>query len=191
VKILNPEESSLYVWEMLAMLLPSSPYNHETIPGSPPLDNATFNDAVAFFDWFALPYNTPPMMSSSTISAQYLCQVHVQKPWGSLIVSVLVADLVFLQVLWTLLRFIVTWMAERKNEEAKYCLGCAKQIPHEDYESLTTHSPVPAVANSAEMVTIASKAPCTNSYSAEATSESLLMRTIPRKPVGQRLSQDA
>ncbi len=96
-------------------------------PGSPPLDNST-----AFFNWF---YGAgAPRQSPSTISAEYLCQVPVRKPWGSLLVSVLVADLVFLQVLWKVLNWAVTLLVERGNEDAKYCLGCAQRGQHDMYE---------------------------------------------------------
>ena len=102
-------------------------------PGSPPLGNST-----AFFNWFygaAAPTHNP-----STISAEYLCQVPVRKPWGSLLVSVLVADIVFLQVLWTVLKWVVTLMVERGQEDANYCLGCAQKTQHDMYEMVPAAS---------------------------------------------------
>lgn len=87
-------------------------YNDDVLPEPPPQENST-----DFFNWFGIA--ATPRHNSSTISAEYVCQVPVLKPWGSLLVSVLVADLVFLQVLWMVLNSIVTFMVERGQEEAK------------------------------------------------------------------------
>jgi hypothetical protein len=51
---------------------------------------------------------------------------------GSLIISILVADLVFLQVLWKVFNWAVTLTLERRHPAAKYCQGCAKEL-HKDY----------------------------------------------------------
>ena len=45
--------------------------------------------------------------STSVIFAKYLCQVPKRKSTGSLIVSILVADLIFLQAVWKLFTFTV------------------------------------------------------------------------------------
>lgn len=64
------------------------------------------------------------------MSAQYLCQVSVHKLWGALLVSVLVADLVFLQVLWKVLNWVFTMMVKHRQEDANYCVGYAKRLQH-------------------------------------------------------------
>lgn len=96
----------------------------------------------------ALKYQTGPLNASAAIiSTKYLCQVPRRKSMGTLFVSILVADLVFLQVLWTILKFCsVAWLNSRHPEGmyylhlymqtvnqlkltmiANHCLGCAKQ----------------------------------------------------------------
>lgn len=56
--------------------------------------------------------------SASTISGSYLCQVPKLKSAGNIIVSILVADLVFLQVFWTIFTFVVdTWFLEARNRQ--------------------------------------------------------------------------
>lgn len=102
----------------------SSPLNLPV--GSPSVGNTT-----AFFDWFntSLPASTP-----STILERYLCQIPVRKPWGSLLVSILVADLVFLQVFWKVLNWAVALGLERKHPGAGYCLGREKKLRDGDYE---------------------------------------------------------
>jgi hypothetical protein len=69
-----------------------------------------------------------PSVESTTIATEYLCQIPKLKPTGSLLVSVIVADLVFLQVLWLILNWTVTLFFQRKNPEAKRCPGSARPL---------------------------------------------------------------
>jgi len=108
-----------------------SPYNGLSGSlGYPPMDSETafFNQTQKFAGL------SIPSIDPSTISAQYLCQVPVRKSIGSLIISILVADLVFLQALWKILNWVVTLGLERRHPEARYCIGCAKQLPHDGHE---------------------------------------------------------
>ena len=79
---------------------------------------------------------------SPTIFAQYLCSIPQQKSGGALIFAVLLADLVFLQAVWTLLNLVTTWWLQRKNKHANYCEGCTNsrappnKRKHSDYELL-------------------------------------------------------
>jgi len=50
------------------------------------------------------------------------------KSAGSLIVAVLVADLVFLQTVWTILNWSTTWWLEKKNKQANFCVGCLESL---------------------------------------------------------------
>jgi hypothetical protein len=67
-----------------------------------------------------------PRVWPATINAQYLCQVPKLKPVGSMLVSVIVADLVFLQALWLIVTFLTTFFLERRHPQANYCDGCTK-----------------------------------------------------------------
>ena len=57
--------------------------------------------------------------------------------------SILVADLVFLQVLWKVFNWVVTSTLERRHPGAKYCQGCAKEL-HEDYSPMNPAAQVEA-----------------------------------------------
>jgi hypothetical protein len=60
----------------------------------------------------------------STIAARYLCQVPRLKSTGNLLLSVLVADLVLLQALWTITMWIATLVTNRRDGQANWCEGC-------------------------------------------------------------------
>jgi hypothetical protein len=63
--------------------------------------------------------------SPSVIRTKYLCQVPKKKSPGSIIISILVADIVFMQALWKLFNFIVsTWLTHRHVD------GKLTTIPH-------------------------------------------------------------
>lgn len=98
----------------------------ETEPCDPPLE------PTAFYEWAG---TGVPYVNSSVISTQYLCQVPKLKSKGSLIVSIIVADLVFLQALWVVFTWIVTFFLERRYPEAKYCLGCAARLKSDEPET--------------------------------------------------------
>jgi hypothetical protein len=67
----------------------------------------------------------------SVLATNYLCQVPRRKPWGSLIVSILVADLVLLRALWTVVGFVSTYFAKRRDPLANTCETCAKSLREE------------------------------------------------------------
>ena len=71
----------------------------------------------------------PLAVQNATIFAQYACSVPKQKDALSLIISVAVADLVFLQALWTLLNFAATTWLGRKNKDMNMCEGCLARGP--------------------------------------------------------------
>ncbi|MCJ1262131.1 hypothetical protein MMC22_002001 [Lobaria immixta] len=72
--------------------------------------------------------STGPLgINPSVLAATYLCEVPRQKPMGNLIVSILVADLVFLQALWILLKLAVQAYLTRKDKQANLCEGCLGQ----------------------------------------------------------------
>jgi hypothetical protein len=64
----------------------------------------------------------------SVLSTNYLCQVPRRKPWGSLIIAILVADLVLLRALWTVVTFVSTHFAKRRDPLANTCETCARSL---------------------------------------------------------------
>jgi hypothetical protein len=72
----------------------------------------------------------------AVISQQYFCQVPQLKSTGSLLIAIIVADLVFLQVLWKAFTMMVTLGMQHRTPDTKYCEGCAKKVeePHGGYE---------------------------------------------------------
>ena len=91
----------------------------------------------------------PPPTSSAVISTKYLCQVPRRRAMGTLIMSLILANLVLLRTSWALLTFITSsyvshvdpvgeWLPKYRNEErqmnltklfdvAHHCIGCIKQ----------------------------------------------------------------
>ena len=63
----------------------------------------------------------------SYLYTKYLCQIPTRKSAGSLLLSLLVADIVFLQAAWTILNFITLKVLERNAPTAHYCAGCLAQ----------------------------------------------------------------
>ncbi|KAK3171713.1 hypothetical protein OEA41_003797 [Lepraria neglecta] len=59
--------------------------------------------------------------TSSVVFTKYLCQVPQQKSTGMLLVSILVADLVFIQMLWKVFNFITTAVLIRKKPKDLLC----------------------------------------------------------------------
>lgn len=79
-------------------------------------------------DAFSTLNSTGPLgIHPSVLAATYLCEVPRQKLMGTLIVSVLVADLVFLQALWIALKLVVVGYLKRKEMQANLCEGCLQQ----------------------------------------------------------------
>jgi hypothetical protein len=86
----------------------------------------------------------PPNLNStanSTIFTQYLCSIPKRKSGGALFFAVLLADLVFLQTVWTLLNVVATWRLQRTNDQDNYCDGCkARGGPLTERKHLSTSS---------------------------------------------------
>ena len=86
----------------------------------PPPPSDLYQNETTFFNWFGeffVDYfmlndtqiaTSMPVVLPAVIATQYYCQVPQLKSTGSLLVAVLVADLVFLQVLWKVLNLAVT-----------------------------------------------------------------------------------
>jgi len=68
----------------------------------------------------------PLAVTPSVFVRDYICQVPRRKAWANLIVSVLVADLVFLQAIWQLYKFAVDYFLVKKIPDGQRCEGCRK-----------------------------------------------------------------
>lgn len=64
-------------------------------------------------------------VNQTQLSSEYLCQVPKLKSPGTLVVSVLVADLVILQAIWKLFTLAVASLCIKNPEEARCCSKCA------------------------------------------------------------------
>ncbi|KAM0713345.1 hypothetical protein Q7P35_000797 [Cladosporium inversicolor] len=67
----------------------------------------------------------------SVLATNYLYQVPRRKPWGSLVISILVADLVLLRARWTFVTFVSTYFAKRRDPLANACETCARSLQGE------------------------------------------------------------
>ncbi|CZR66441.1 uncharacterized protein PAC_16342 [Phialocephala subalpina] len=79
-------------------------------------------------------------VSPAVLTTNYICQVPKLKTGGTLFVSVLVADLVLLQTLWMIFKFIVDtfWIGKRLG--LKSCEGCASSA--RELDSLNEDEPL-------------------------------------------------
>jgi hypothetical protein len=80
-------------------------------------------------DFQTLRHTTGPLVvRPSTLAINYLCQIPKRKPVADLLISVLVADLVFLQALWLLFTLGIGYWLKSRDERSEYCLGCAGRL---------------------------------------------------------------
>jgi len=80
-------------------------------------------------DYQSLQHTTGPLVvNPSTLAINYLCQIPRRKPAGDLIISVLVADLVFLQALWLTFTLCMGYWMKWKDDESDHCLGCLQRM---------------------------------------------------------------
>ena len=66
-------------------------------------------------------------ITPSTLATNYICQVPVLKPAGSLIVAVLIADLVLLQTIWRVFKLVTDHVLVKRYPELQYCEGCRQK----------------------------------------------------------------
>jgi hypothetical protein len=65
-------------------------------------------------------------VTPSVFLRDYICQVPRQKAWANLIISVLVADLVFLQAIWQLYKLAIDYFFVKKIPDGQRCEVCSK-----------------------------------------------------------------
>lgn len=101
----------------------------------------------AIDNYESLRHTTGPLaVNPSTLAINYLCQIPKRKPLADLIISVLVANLVFLQALWLIFTFGMGYWLKRKDERSEYCIGCVGRMGHVQeaseparYQKVNTH----------------------------------------------------
>ena len=84
--------------------------------------------ASAAYNNLATSNNTGRLrVKPATIYSEFLCQVPQKKGAGSLIVSIVISDLVFLHALWTLYCWVAGWWLTKTDSNAMMCQGCLQQ----------------------------------------------------------------
>lgn len=61
--------------------------------------------------------------TNAQIFSQYACSVPVRKDGGTLFLAILIADLVFLQALWTVLKLVADTLVAKQDAMAMTCVG--------------------------------------------------------------------
>lgn len=93
--------------------------------------NANVRPGPALENYNTLGASTGPLGTTpSVIFDKYICQVPMLKSTGNIIVSVLIADLVFMQALWQLLKLATEYFflnKKRMGSDVNYCEGCSRQ----------------------------------------------------------------
>lgn len=82
------------------------------------------------------PLGTTP----SVISMGYICQVPRLKSTGNLLVSILVADLVFLQAVWQLLKLGTDTYLFKSRPESNQCKACGACVEPDKVDGVTSRS---------------------------------------------------
>ncbi|KAL6153593.1 hypothetical protein ACJQWK_11598 [Exserohilum turcicum] len=86
--------------------------------------NAVLGPATSSYNGMSIQANAGSLeITPSTIHSQYLCQIPERKPWPHLIVAIILADLVFLRVVWTLMNLLATWWVVKHDQHAMFCPG--------------------------------------------------------------------
>ena len=72
-------------------------------------------------------YMGPLGTHTPTLYFQYACSIPKRKDAGSLIVTILVADLVLLQAAWQILHWVAVFLLGRKDSNMNHCEACSTQ----------------------------------------------------------------
>ncbi|TIA66760.1 hypothetical protein D6C76_09077 [Aureobasidium pullulans] len=141
---------SLQFWTTKSVTIAEQ--NSERFPwfGDPELSLLTYDDAQKNNDTATGFLNT----TASFIVATYMCQEPVMKSWANVIVSILVADLVFLRTAWSLYNLIVGYFLKSRHPDANICDDCLARKKED--ESLakkpTTTSTIASTGMSEEVI---------------------------------------
>ena len=74
-------------------------------------------------------------LTNSIIAATYTCQVPRLKSGFNIFISILVADLVLLRVVWTLYNYVVCYFLKDRHPDSNLCVGCAEHYQDGDAET--------------------------------------------------------
>lgn len=78
-------------------------------------------------------------VSASVLATSYICQTPKLKNTGTLIVSVLVADLVLLQAIWKVYTMVLDYFVVSKSQNGNHCEGCVgilkSDVPLQDIDA--------------------------------------------------------
>ena len=92
----------------------------------------------AIQDYNTLEGTTGPLeVHTSTFAMEYLCSSSPQrKSIGDLLISLTVADLVFIQAAWVCFTMLVLYYLRKQDSTADYCEGCLEKQHSDDQHSL-------------------------------------------------------
>jgi hypothetical protein len=103
--------------------------NFTTILSTVDTDETTPTEAAgpAMEDYDTLHDTTGPLgVRTATLAVNYLCNVPQRKPWSELIVSILVANLVFMRTLWSVFNLVMDKWVKDRDGKRNWCEGCLK-----------------------------------------------------------------
>jgi len=73
---------------------------------------------------------------NATMYSQYACSVPQKKDTSTMLLSVVLADLVFLSALWSLFNLVTSWLLRRSNPNADVCQRClGEAVPLADIDT--------------------------------------------------------
>jgi hypothetical protein len=103
--------------------------NFSTILSTVDSDGTTPTEAAgpAMEDYDTLRDTIGPLaVMPATLAVNYICNVPRRKPWSELIVSILVANLVFMRTLWSVFNLVMEMWVKDRDGRRNWCEGCLK-----------------------------------------------------------------
>ncbi|KAI1108008.1 hypothetical protein F5Y14DRAFT_457525 [Nemania sp. NC0429] len=98
--------------------------------------NSAFLPGVAVGGPQGFADDMPLGFAPSVIASTYLCQVPARKGRANLVISLIVADLVFIRVLWALFCLAARRLYLHQDPDANSCEGCGKISKTNGYQSV-------------------------------------------------------
>lgn len=92
-------------------------------PSAPSNQQTPMNQSYNAFKSQMGPLGTKP----AEIYLQYACSVPERKDTGTLFLTILISDLVFLSACWSILKYIAVFLVARRDRAAMYCRGHVDQ----------------------------------------------------------------
>lgn len=108
---------------------------------------------TALEDYDSLKDTTGPLVvAPATLAVSYLCNVPRRKPWSELIVSILVADLVFMRALWSIFTFAMSSWLKAKDKTGNWCEGCLQAASNPNQEKFEDTAVLPDDISQASII---------------------------------------